>query len=395
MRNKELSISFCQTNLDHRLESALLLFSLDVGWSSSLSIFKTDAIDGGNDMKLVRWAGATLPLVLSLAVILTLTLSPLLVQPANADELYGRVRGIVSDATGAAVPGVQVKLTNVGTGIAQELVSASDGSFAFVNQKPGVYTLVVTKTNFKSFQVSSIKVEPNEIYVQNVTMELGSVSETIEVSANPAQVEQTSIQLTNTIDSKTITDLPLVGRNWITLQQTLPGVVTPDTRFGTNYSTNGSQAQQNSYLVNGNDANDLPLNSPLAVPNPDTIEEVKMVTNTINPEYGRNSGAILNAITKSGTNNFHGTGFWFYRDTFLNTHNFFTKKRQIFHQNQYGGTVGGPVWKNKSFFFFGLQNTRARQPGANSNGTTNVYTQNMLNGIWNPAKMSTTKTNPF
>ncbi len=119
-------------------------------------------------MKLVRWADATLPLALTLVVILTLALSPLSVQPANADELYGRVRGIVSDATGAAVPGVQVKLTNVGTGIAQELVSASDGSFAFVNQKPGVYTLVVTKTNFKSFQVSSIKVEPNEIYVQNV-----------------------------------------------------------------------------------------------------------------------------------------------------------------------------------------------------------------------------------
>ncbi len=338
-------------------------------------------------MKLVRWADATLPLALTLVVILTLALSPLSVQPANADELYGRVRGIVSDATGAAVPGVQVKLTNVGTGIAQELVSASDGSFAFVNQKPGVYTLVVTKTNFKSFQVSSIKVEPNEIYVQNVTMELGSVSETIEVSANPAQVEQTSIQLTNTIDSKTITDLPLVGRNWITLQQTLPGVVTPDTRFGTNYSTNGSQAQQNSYLVNGNDANDLPLNSPLAVPNPDTIEEVKMVTNTINPEYGRNSGAILNAITKSGTNNFHGTGFWFYRDTFLNTHSFFSQKVPVFHQNLLGGTVGGPVWKNKVFFFYGLQVNRARQPNGNTI-TNTVFTPAQLAGNFDPTLLT-------
>src|SRR5258708_7349423 len=219
-------------------------------------------------------------------------------------------------------------------------------------------------------------------------MEVGAVSETVEVSANPAQVEQTSMQLTNTISSKTITDLPLNGRNWINLQQTLPGVVIPDTRFGTNFSTNGSQAQQNSYLMNGNDFNDLPLNSPLAPPNPDTIEEVKMVTNTINPEYGRNSGAILNAITKSGTNQIHGTGFEFYRDTFLNTHNFFTKTKQIFHQNQYGGTVGGPVWKNKTFFFFGYQATRARQPGANSNGTTNVFTQDMLNGTWNAAKIN-------
>jgi hypothetical protein len=346
-------------------------------------------------MKSILRGGSVLPLVLSFVLLLGLAFSPLMIQSAKADELYGRVRGIVSDPTGAVLPGVELKLTNVGTGISAELASDGDGSFMFVNLKPGEYKLTATKASFKTFQVRSIRVEPNQIYVQSVIMELGALSQTVEVVANPAQVEQTSMQLTATINSKTITDLPLNGRNWINLQQTLPGVVIPDTRFGTNFSTNGSQAQQNSYLVNGNDSNDLPLNSPLAPPNPDTIEEVKMVTNTINPEYGRNSGAIMNAITKSGTNQFHGSGFEFYRDTFLNTHNFFTKKRQIFHQNQYGGTVGGPVWKNKSFFFFGLQNTRARQPGANSNGTTNVYTQNMLNGIWNPAKMSTTKTNPF
>jgi hypothetical protein len=180
------------------------------------------------------------------------------------------------------------------------------------------------------------------------------VSETIQVEADPVQVEQTSMQLTSTIDAKAIVDLPLIGRNWITLQQTMPGVVTPDTRFGTNYSSNGSQAQQNSYLINGNDYNDLPLNSPLAVPNPDTIQEVKMVTNSINPEFGRNSGAIVNGITKSGTNSFHGTAFWFYRDTFLNTHNFFSQTIPVFHQNLFGGTVGGPIWKNKMFFFYGL-----------------------------------------
>lgn len=329
-------------------------------------------------MKLFRWAGATL-LVVCLLVVFA---SSLTVQPASADELYGRVRGTVTDPSGGALPGVQLKLTNMGTGASEEAVSGGDGAFSFINLKPGQYSLTAKKTNFKTFEVKPIRVEPTAIFVQNVIMELGAVSETVEVAANPAQVEQTSMQLTNTINSKMITDLPLNGRNWINLQQTLPGVVIPDTRFGTNFSTNGSQAQQNSYLMNGNDFNDLPLNSPLAPPNPDTIEEVKMVTNTINPEYGRNSGAILNAVTKSGTNQIHGSGFEFYRDTFLNTHNFFTKTKQIFHQNQYGGTVGGPVWKNKSFVFFGLQNTRARQPGANSNGTTNTYTQAMLNGDW-------------
>ncbi|MCU1317881.1 MAG: TonB-dependent receptor plug [Candidatus Acidoferrum typicum] len=318
------------------------------------------------------------------AAICVLGLSSALIQRANADELYGRVRGVASDSTGAVLPVVQLKLTNVGTGVSEESVSGSDGSFTFPNLKPGEYKLVATKPNFKTFQVSSIRVEPNNIYVQNVSMELGTISETIEVTANRAQVEMTSMQLTATIDAKTITDLPLIGRNWVTLQQTLPGVVTPDTRFSTNYSTNGSQAQQNSYLVNGNDSNDLPLNSPLAVPNPDTIEEVKMVTNTINPEFGRNSGAVLNAITKSGTNNFHGTGFWFYRDTFLNTHSFFSQTVPVFHQNQLGGTVGGPVWKNKVFFFYGLQVTRARQPNGNTI-TNTVYTPAQLAGGFDPA----------
>jgi hypothetical protein len=352
-------------------------------------------IGGATPMKSLLRRGLLMSTLLALALVLGLAFSAIVAQTAKADELYGRIRGVVTDSTGAVLPGAQLKLTNVGMGNSVELKSNADGSFEFVNLKPGTYRLTVTKSSFKTFEVSAIQVAQDQIFVQNVGMELGTITESIEVAANPNQVEQSSIQLTNTISSKTVTDLPLNGRNWIYLQQTLPGVVIPDTRFNTNFSTNGSQGQQNSYLVNGNDSNDLPLNSPLAPPNPDTIQEVKMVTNTINPEFGRNSGAILNAVTKSGTNSFHGTAFEFYRDTFLNVHDFFHKTAPIFHQNQYGGTVGGPVWKNKTFFFFGLQNTRARQPGANSNGTTNVFTQAQLNGTWNPAKMSPTKTNPF
>ena len=331
-------------------------------------------------MKRVLWGGTAVSLFLSSLVVLALVVSPLTVQTAKADELYGRVRGVVTDVSGAIVPDVQLKLKNVGTGIEEQKISDTDGAFVFVNLQPGQYSLTATRANFKTFQVSGIRVEPNQIYVQTVVMELGGVSETIEVAADTSQVEQTSIQLTSTINSKSLTELPLVGRNWITLQQTLPGVVTPDTRFGTNYSTNGSQAQQNSYLINGNDNNDLPLNSPLAVPNPDSVDEVKLVTNTINPEFGRNSGAILNAITKSGTNQFHGTGFWFYRDTFLNTHNFFSQTIPVFHQNLYGGTIGGPIYKNKVFFFYSIQVTRAAQPQTQGTITNVVYTPGNLNG---------------
>ena len=114
----------------------------------------------------------------------------------------------------------------------------------------------------------------------------------------------------------------------------------------------------------GQDSNDLPLNTPLIIPNPDAIGEFDMVTNTINPEYGRNSGAILNASIRSGTNSFHGDAFEFYRDTFLNTKDFFQKKPSVFHQNQFGGTIGGPIFRNHTFFFFSYQGTRARQAQA-------------------------------
>jgi len=316
-------------------------------------------------------------LAFSLALFCTVAVSS---NSARADELYGRVRGVVTDPTGAALAGVRLKLTNTGTGISQELTSSSDGSYIFVNLISGTYNLTANKSAFKVFSATGMQIGSNQIYVQNVNMEVGTASETIEVIANPAQVETTSIQLGATLSGDEIRELPNLNRNWIALQQTLPGVVTPDTRFGSNYSTNGSQAQQNSYLVNGNDSNDLPLNSPLTQPNPDTIDEVQMITNTINPEFGRNSGAIMNVTTKHGENRFHGSAFEFYRDTFLNTANFFqinaagVKKVPQLHQNQLGGTIGGPIWKNKVFFFYGLQITRGRTPEAESFNSQQVYT---------------------
>ena len=340
----------------------------------------------------------------SVVLLLVLVLAGLVAAPAaRADELYGRIRGLVSDPTGAMLPGVQLKLTNAGTGKYVELTAGPDGSFQFINLIVGTYNLTASKASFKLYEVKGIKVIQNQVYVQNVAMELGATSETVEVVANPVQVESTSIQLGATLSGNAVTDLPVLNRNWITLQQSLPGVVIPDTRFVNNYSTNGSQAQQNSYLVNGNDSNDLPLNSPLAQPSPDAIGEVQMITNTINPEFGRNSGAILNATTKSGTNSFHGSAFEFYRDTFLNTHNFFqfnssTQKPILpkFHQHQAGGTIGGPIWKNKTFAFFSYQLTRQTIPGANfTRSQTPVYTDAQRGGDFSSSTLSTTKTNPF
>src|SRR6185312_9975829 len=146
-------------------------------------------------------------------------------------------------------------------------------------------------------------------------------------------------------------------------------------RFGT-FSVNGSQTQQTSFLVNGTDINDAPLNTAVVIPSPDAVQEFSLVTNTLNPEYSRNSGGIVSVNIKNGTNKFHGSAFDFYRDTFLNTANFFQNKchthdsagncngpgASVFHQNIFGGTVGGPVIKDKAFFFLSYQGIRARTP---------------------------------
>ena len=139
---------------------------------------------------------------------------------------------------------------------------------------------------------------------------------------------------------------------------------------------------------------DIRLNTPLIVPSPDFIGEFNLITSTINPEYGRNSGGVLNAIIKSGTNEFHGDAFEFYRDTFLNSRAFFQPTAPVFHQNQYGGTVGGPIWKDHTFFFLSYQGTRNREPDTYGSGETNVFTQAQRNGYFPDIANSTTASPP-
>ncbi|MGB7591616.1 MAG: carboxypeptidase-like regulatory domain-containing protein, partial [Terriglobia bacterium] len=308
------------------------------------------------------------------AFIAIVLLMPLMI---FAQELGG-IRGVVSDQSGAVMPGVKLRATNVATNISVSATSKADGSYEFLQiHAPTTYRVTASRSGFKTAEVNDIPLHLNQIYVLNITMELGAITQVVTVEATPVQVEKTSMQLGATLTGTQIVDLPLNGRNWVQLQQTLPGVVAAADARG-NYATNGSQPDQNSYLVNGIDSNDLPLNTPLVIPSPDAIAEVRMVTNTINPEYGRNSGAIMNAVTKGGSNRFHGDGFEFFRDTSLDTRNFFQPTSVIFHQNQFGATIGGPVKKDHTFFFFSYQGTRNRSPQAG--GTTTVFTQDQRNG---------------
>ena len=293
---------------------------------------------------------------------------------AVADELYGRIRGNVTDPTGSVVPDVQLTATNVATGISKQSTTGADGDYEFLNLAIGTYDITATKSGFRTFKATGVVLAVNQIYLLNIKLQVGAVTQTMVVEAAPAQVETASMQLGVVITGQQIVDAPLNGRNWVQLQQTLPGVVASSDRFTSNFATNGSQTQQNSYLINGVDSNDLPLNSPVVIPSPDAIAEFNLVTNTINPEYGRNSGGILNAVIKSGTNALHGSAFDFYRDTSLNARNFFLPKPQVFHQNQFGGAIGGPVWKDHTFWFFSYQGTRARQAQTGQTGSTPVFT---------------------
>ena len=309
---------------------------------------------------------------LSTVFAITAVMISLFSAAALADELYARVRGTATDPSGAVIAGVTVKISNPAIGLSRQTTTNADGLFELINLSPGTYVISASKTGFATLTVPDLALQANQVFVLTLKMKVGGITEEVTVTANPTQVEQTSIQLGATISSTDLGSLPILNRNWINLQQTLPGVYSSD-RFTNNFATNGSQSQQNSYLVNGTDSNDLPLNTPLILPSPDSIAEVRMITNTINPEYGRNSGAIMNAISKSGTNSFHGSAFENFRDTSLNVHDFFHLHPTVFHQNIYGGTVGGPIIKNKTFFFFSLQITRNRQPSPNGSGTSTVF----------------------
>jgi len=262
----------------------------------------------------------------------------------------------------------------------------------------------VEQTGFRKFEASGIPLNVNQVYVLDIKLEVGAVTETVTVEATPAQVETTSIELGTVINDTTIVNMPLNGRNFDQLQQLEPGVVAAsDSRGGPghgNYATNGSQPDQNSYLINGTDNNDLPLNEVQVEPSVDAIAEFKMVTGTFNPEYGRNSGAIVNAIIKSGTNSFHGDVFDFYRDTALNSRNFFSPTPAVFHRHQFGGTIGGPIRKNKMFIFFSYQGTRQHRPensgdcGCGNPGVSPVFTADQRNGIF-PDIAASTKSSAF
>jgi hypothetical protein len=309
---------------------------------------------------------------------------------AIAVEVTARIKGTVTDPSGAIIPNAQVIATNTDTGVVTTTTTSSTGDYIFQKLPIGTYSVSVTVPGFVRYTATGIVLNIDQEYVLPIKLTVGSSIETVEVRANAVQVNTTDMQLSNVVDSHQITELPLIGRAFTQLELILPGVQASNDRFTTAFSVNGSQAQQSAYVINGADTNDLPLNTISFQPNIDALQEFNLLTGPLNAEYDRNSGAIISTAIKQGTNHFHGDVFEFYRDTFLNTRNFYQKNpitlpTPTFHQNIFGGTIGGPILRDKFFGFFGYEGTRQAIPQTGSNnsqtyGNVRVFSAAQLAG---------------
>lgn len=292
--------------------------------------------------------------------------------------ITGTISGVVSDPSGAALPGITVTATNQATGVVATTVTDDKGFYSFPALAIGMYTVNVKQTGFKDYAKQDIRIDANSSVRTDIQLSLGSVTETETVTANALQVETQNTQLGEVIDSAKITGVPLNGRAFTDLLALQPGV-SPyqnagggDTRPVSgnldtgNQSVNGGRESSNGFMINGADANEGESNGAAIIPNLDSIEQFRIITNNFDAEYGNFSGGQINVVTKSGTNQFHGDVFNFLRNTDLDAKSYFDQTRGIYIQNIFGGVVGGPIKRNKIFFFGDYQGTKLIQ-GASQN----------------------------
>ncbi len=299
-----------------------------------------------------------------------------------------------------------VTALNTATGIAMGTTTNKSGFFTFpALQIGGPYTVTVESPGFEKFQKTAIVLNVNANLEENARLQVGTTLQTVTVDASKQQVETSNTQLEQVIPASQLEYLPMLSRDAASLERLAPGVVESSDHFGS-YAVNGSQTQMNSYQLEGIDNNDAPLQDEGFIVNPDALAEENIVSSTINPEFARNSGSVINQVVKSGTNSFHGSGFEYFRDTFMNLPGYFALpgERTPFHQNLYGGTLGGPVIRNRLFGFAAYQGLRNRtgaidqtpvfQNGVLSTGTfTNE--NNIANGGPNGAVGLTANPIPF
>jgi Carboxypeptidase regulatory-like domain len=287
-----------------------------------------------------------------------------------AQSTGGRILGRVADPTGAVVSGVKVSLINDATGTMRETQTNEGGDYSFVEVTPGTYHTEFEANGFKKNVRRGIILDVNQVITLNMILQLGATQEVVDVTSEAPLVDTTSTQLGAVVNNRSVNELPLNQRDTYQFLQLQPGVQSQLGSSGSTFygsdaagsvSVNGGRGRANNFSVNGGDANDQFVNLPTVQPSPDAIDEFRVITNTFDAEYGRNSGAVVNVITKSGTNAFHGDVYEYFRNKALNAQGFFNTVKPQFNQNQFGGTFGGPIIKDRTFFFVSYEGRRIRQ----------------------------------
>lgn len=287
-----------------------------------------------------------------------------------AQSTGGRILGRVSDPSGAVVANVKVTLVNEANGTQRSVTTNESGDYSFVEVPPGTYHTEYELSGFKKNVRRGITLDVNQVVTLNMVLQLGEAREVVDVTSEAPLVDTTTTQLGAVVNNRSVNELPLNERDTYQFLQLQPGVQSQLGSSGSTFygsdkagsvSVNGGRGRANNFSVNGGDANDTFVNAAAVQPTPDAVDEFRVITNTFDAEYGRNSGAVVNVITKSGTNNLHGNVYEYFRNKVLNAQGFLNTEKPQFNQNQFGGTLGGPIKKDRTFFFGSYEGRRIRK----------------------------------
>ncbi|PYQ97236.1 MAG: hypothetical protein DMF96_15475 [Acidobacteria bacterium] len=294
-----------------------------------------------------------------------------------AQAVTGTIIGVITDSSGAVMPGASVTLTNTGTGLTRIVITDSNGEYTAPSLPTGKYTVKAELSGFKTVTTPDVALGVDQKFRVNMRLEIGAVEESITVTGASPLVQTSSSELGTTVNEEQIQTLPLNGRNFVNLTRTVPGVVRgiPGAnidgagslawRASASFSANGQRPRDNNYMLDGVDNNETWLQTVVLFPSVDALDEFKLQTSTYSAEFGRSLGGVVNLQIKSGTNLMHGSGFEFLRNDRFDANNFFNnragREKPPFSQHQFGGTLGGPLVKDKTFYFFDYQGYRVNQ----------------------------------
>jgi hypothetical protein len=284
-------------------------------------------------------------------------------------SVTGSISGTVMDPSGAVIPGVAVVAHNTETSIQTSTHTNLAGFYSFPALPAGHYEVIITNKGFQGYRQTGLVLDVNSALRVDATLQLGITTQQIEVTSTAVHPETTNTQMGEVIGTTKMTTIPLNGRSYTDLLALQPGVVPMSSGeysspavsgnlFAGNLSVNGQRESANGFMINGGSAQEGVSMGTAVIPNLDSIAEFRILTNNADAEYGHYAGGIVNAITKSGTNQFHGDAFEFVRNPNMDARNFYSSERGVLHQNQFGGTFGGPIRHDKAFFFADYQGTR-------------------------------------